>query len=251
MKTNNQTKRPDNRAPVQSKADTDGKVLVRTDTKTMNHQQNFLRMMAHHLTQLRQAWNALDLQPPFELADIDRVERYTGIDFVKAKVIPALSSAQVGGVKLPPDKLFELMEKPDFSGFYLALNQVLDFIKETRRSMASYSSQSVEYNSEFFMLAEDEVTVNEEKLLKWYDQHCHTYAASENQVRVFNCLKKLADAMNELKSTDLPPPNSPHRLTTQYLKTLPGPFMRNEMSALLKVDEGGTFLPNVEFVLKH
>ncbi|MBX2969434.1 MAG: hypothetical protein KF803_08675 [Cyclobacteriaceae bacterium] len=252
MKTNNQTKRPDkSRTPVQAKSETNGKTLLRIDTETMDRQRNFLRMMAHHLTQVCEAWNDLDIQPAFELADIDRVERYSGIEFVKAKVIPALSGTQIGGVKLPPERLFELMEKPDFSGLYLALNEVVGFIKDTRRTLASYGHQSVEYNSDFFVLEEGEVKVNEQKLLKWYDQHCHTYAATENQVKVFNCLKKLADAMNELKQTDLPPPNSQARRTTYDLKIHPGSFMRHEMSALLKVDDGGTFLPNVEFVLKH
>jgi hypothetical protein len=245
-----------NNQPIEMKTKTttepqEHKVLLKIDTKTLENQRTFLRVLAHYLNQLLIEWNNLDINPAFDLSDIDAIERYTPDDWIKRKVIPALTEASLGGVKASPEKVYDMMEKPDFTLFKVAYGNVLEFIRETRQKLVIHMEKGVEYNSAFFFLQDDEIKVNEKRLSAWYERHCTTYAASPNQAKVFDLISKLAETMNSLKATDNPPPNSPYRTTNYTLKMHPGMFLRNYMDQLMTVDEQGTFLPNPDWAIRH
>ena len=237
-------------ATAKKKDEKQSKVLLYIDEGALKSQRTYLRVLADRFTLLAKEWNSLDLKPEFMLQDIDRVERHSPEDFIKLKVIPALKEQSLGGVKASPEKIYELMDKPDFTLFNVAYSNVLKFIKETRANQIARMEKAVEYNSAFFILDNGELSVNEQRLKIWYEKNCQVFAATPNQEKAWKCLQQLAQAMNEMKTVENST-STQYRTTVWNLRRDPGFFLRNSMDKLLKVDEEGNFVPDHEWVLKH
>src|SRR5690606_30275112 len=59
------------------------------------------------------------------------------------------------------------------------------------------------FKSDYFIIEDDEVKVNNENLEQWIDQYCRTFADSNKQKRAWKLINQIADALNELRGMHL------------------------------------------------
>ncbi|MBX2898440.1 MAG: hypothetical protein KF775_02260 [Cyclobacteriaceae bacterium] len=215
------------------------KILLSTDKQKIGYARGFIYSLARYLSNLCIEWNALNLETKFTDVDIDQIEKHNPDSWVKVKLMSGLKIEQIGTVRLSPEKLYEIMEKPDLNGVYGAFNDLIDFIKKERSG--NHVLNAIPCNSLFFHVS-DQVTVNEERLAQLESDNFSRYTTSSNQVLAFQFLEKIAESLNNMK--DL---KSSGSLTNQ-ISQRPIDFINHKIERLVVIDEQGKYVPNAELV---
>lgn len=184
------------------------RILIAENKDKMNFQRIFISRMASIFTELLHEFDAIVTQvgvkAHFDLTDIDRVLNLNALSFIKSKILPTIKDPQIAGVKSTPEKVFSLMDIPPLSSFTECYDRVIQEVT-AQRQRANQLNLTFSLQSNYFVIEDKEVKVDEDACEEWMDKFCRTFADSDNQKRAWTLMNNIADALNELRTMRLNP----------------------------------------------
>lgn len=222
------------------------KLLLHADDKSIDFQRTLLCQLTQKLTDLIGAFNRLDLGIDFDLTDIDKLGsgRIPALTFVRDKVLPTIENPTIAGRRTTPEKVFAMMDI-DLSSFTPVYNEINDFINNEVR-LAGVRELKHSIRSEFFVIKDGTVTLNEEGVEDWIDTNCKIFVQNDIQLNIYTKVKALADALNEIRRVG----NSSVR-AVEVLQRNPRFFTSDWMGRLVIYDDSGVFKVNHNFITAH
>ncbi len=171
--------------------------LIYCDQKNIDLQKDFLNELLPTMNELRVSFKEFDFGD-ICLNDLCDPLNLDAIALLKSKATSELKGAQIKGLKLNPEKVFDLIDI-DHSNFVSKVNEFKDIANSIHQADSSRRRPTF-YDTRFFeQEPEGTFKINEEYLLKWSEKHCKIYTANEEENLLLEKVTRLADVLNELR----------------------------------------------------
>lgn len=171
--------------------------LIHCSDTHIELQMQFLNDLLPLMNDLRLAFNEFDLGE-IDLNDLGDPHNLEAIELLKRKAKTELKGVEIKGLKLNPEKVFELMDI-DKSKFVSKANELREAVRKI--SVPDMNRRKpIFFDSRFFTQDKDGAfIINNDYFSTWCDLNCKIFTRSEAENLLLSKIENLAKSLNELQ----------------------------------------------------